>query len=395
MKKKIVEQQGIYDQVEDVQSKKSMAQELDITVGEDVPIEAGPQMATQLSVQRPPIEDEEFTPGSVEELARSAYAISEEVPQSQVIWWYKQLHKLLDDAVDRSTKEATVDVTEETQEIEVEEEVEVKEESVRKIVRQALNSLLNEQTYHGTPQDRKDFEEYRGSEIDYFGDIEPLVSSTPDAVSLEDLASEFGYSGAPGIRQEINRLTDRMEYFATKVKKEDLTALTDYAVGEYIDAMEASDLLDPEDIADLHKVPHIVKDMDSFRFFFVSAFILPAFKQVSKEAAKKVKSEIEDLGLPKEIHQTIYNQVSGATKSDPSLIQKKLMKLASKNKIKPEEVEELANKVRSAFSVLKSASDPSDDLVQKSLDNWQSLSAGKKKTILNQALDQTGEHQGA
>ena len=97
-RKKLGEQylsQGIYDQVANVESKDEDAEELEMTVGENVPISAGPQMATQLSVQRPPIEDDEFIPGSVEELARAAYAISEEVPSSQIEWWYKQLHKLL------------------------------------------------------------------------------------------------------------------------------------------------------------------------------------------------------------------------------------------------------------------------------------------------------------
>jgi hypothetical protein len=390
-RKKIDEQylsQGIYDQVADLESKEEDAEEFEVTVGENVPIDAGPQMATQLSVQRPPIEDDEFIPGSVQELARAAYAISEEVPTSQIEWWYKQLHKLLNDAENRESMP-------EEEKIEIEGEATVKEGTIKKVVRKALTALLLEQQYEGSDEDKNDMDDYRGSDIDYFGEAEPLQSEVPDALSLEDMALEFGYSGAPGIRQEINRLTDRMEYFATKVKREDLVALTDYAVGEYVDAMEAAELLEPEDIADLQKVPHAVKEMDSFRFFFVSAFILPAYKEVSKEAAKKIKTEIDDLGLPKEMHQTIFNQVVGATKSDPSYIQKKLAGLAKKDKIKHEDIEALGNKIRNSLAVLKTVAEPSDDLVQKSLDKWQSLGKSKKKTLLTQALEQTAGHQGS
>ena len=36
-------------------------------------------------------------------------------------------------------------------------------------------------------------------------------------------------------------------YFATKIKKDDLDALRDYAAGEYLTAMEDLELLDAED----------------------------------------------------------------------------------------------------------------------------------------------------
>ena len=376
-RKRIKEQQdtrGIYDEVIDMPEPSE-----ETTVGEDVPIDPSQQMATQLSVDRPPIEDEDFVPSSVEELSRAASAIAETVPGSEIEWYYKQLRALLDKAIDREGRPK--------------EEENVKKESMRRFIRKSLSAILSEQSYYGKPEDEQEFDEYRTGGVDYFGDQEPPEPSTADAVSLEDLAQEFGYSGAPGIRQELNRLTDRMEYFATKVKKDDLTALTDYAVGEYIDAMEKADLLDPEDIEDLQKAPQIVKDLDSFRFFFVSAFILPAYKEVSREANKRIKSEIEDLGLPKELHQTVFNQVVGATKSDPALIQKKLEKLSQKGDLPPEKVAELQDKVRNAMSLLKTAGDLSDDLVQKSLDKWQSMNAAKRKALLNQAMGQTSEFQ--
>jgi hypothetical protein len=400
----IESEQGIYPQLTDVQ-KQEIEDEEDTTLGSDIPIDPSPQMATQLSTERPPIEDDDFIPASVEELSKSAHAISELVPDDQIDWFYKQLHKLLDAAVDRSAKPP--------------EEEEMKEESIRKSIRRTLFELLSEQT--GDLEDEDEFGEYKqhfsdieademlkrseddgagrgASDVDWFGE-EPEPASLPaadvskDEMSLEDLAAEFGYAGAPGVRQEINRLADRMKYFVTKVRKEDLAALVDYAVGEYIDAMDKADLLDDPDVEELRRAPHVVKDLDSFRFFFTTAFILPAYKDVAKEAAKKVKSEINDLGLPKEIHQTIYNQVTGATKKDPALIQKKLMKLVQQEKINSVESREIQDKIRRAIAVLKSVAELSDNLVQKSLDKWQSLNASKRKSLLTQALKQTTEFQ--
>ena len=403
-KKNIVESElGIYNQLSDVQ--KEIEEKEETTLGSDVPIDPIQQMATQLSTQRPPVEDDDFLPVSVEELSKSADAISRLVPEDQVEWYYKQLHKLLDDSIDRSVNPP--------------ETKEVKEESVRKLIQKSLFDLLSEQTGRTSDDNFEEYsqhyddDEYKemikntsledmaraaddDEKVDYFGeenDDDDVPTSNRDEISLEDMAREFGYSGAPGVRQEINRLTDRMEYFAAKVKKEDLAALVDYAAGEYIDAMETSDLLDDQDVEELRNAPHVVKTIDSFRFFFTTAFILPAYKAVAKEAAKKVKSEITNLGLPKEIHQTIFNQVMGSTKRDPALIQKKLANLVKQEKIKPVESKEIQHKIQRAIVMLKSVAELSDNLIQRSLDSWQSLSTSKRKTLLHQALAQTTEFQ--
>ena len=55
----------------------------------------------------------------------------------------------------------------------------------------------------------------------------------------------------------------------------------------------------------------------------------------------------------------------------------------------------MGEKVRSALAVLKTVADPGDDLVQKSLDKWQSLGKSKKKSLLSQSLEQTAGYQGS
>ena len=65
------------------------------------PIEPAPQMATQLSVAAPPVEDPDFIPSSMQELKAAAARISQEVPSDQTEFFYRSLHRLLDTTLDR------------------------------------------------------------------------------------------------------------------------------------------------------------------------------------------------------------------------------------------------------------------------------------------------------
>jgi len=68
---------------------------------EDTPIKVSDHMAVQLSVPKMPVEDEDFVPGTISELCGSATLICKEVPVSQIEYFYRQLHMLLDKALDR------------------------------------------------------------------------------------------------------------------------------------------------------------------------------------------------------------------------------------------------------------------------------------------------------
>tara|TARA_Y100000034_G_C6896359_1_gene413353 strand:- start:1289 stop:2449 length:1161 start_codon:yes stop_codon:yes gene_type:complete len=351
------------------------------TVHPDVPVSPSPQMSTQVSVDRPPIEDEDYTPGSVEELSRAASAIAQLTPSKSVEFFYRHLHKLLDDATDKANKVELDSL--EVEKDEKEDEKEVKEAFIRRTIRKALIEIIS-------PEDEKEFDEYRHGASDPEPEAEKEGPS--DGINLEDLAKEFGYAGPPGVRQEIDRLTDRMQYFTTKIKPEDLDALVDYAVGEYIDALAASDLLDPEDIEDLQKAPRVVRDLDSFRFFFVGSFVLPAYRAVVRDATKKVKAEIDQLGIPKELQQTVFHQITGATSRNPALIKKKVAILVSKGKLSSEEASGLEEKIRVSRLALESASEYSDDLVQRALDRWQSTGKKDRIVMIRQAMEQTASN---
>ena len=67
----------------------------------DEPIEPSPLMATQLVTEVPPVSDPDFIPVTKNELSKSASAISQEVPDDQIEYFYRQLHELLDDVLDK------------------------------------------------------------------------------------------------------------------------------------------------------------------------------------------------------------------------------------------------------------------------------------------------------
>ena len=66
------------------------------------PITPSSHMATQLSVEEPPVDDENYIPASIGELKAAAARIAQEVPPDQVEGYYRALHRLLDAAIDKS-----------------------------------------------------------------------------------------------------------------------------------------------------------------------------------------------------------------------------------------------------------------------------------------------------
>tara|TARA_X000001388_G_C2225441_1_gene120922 strand:- start:101 stop:1990 length:1890 start_codon:yes stop_codon:yes gene_type:complete len=67
----------------------------------EIPIEPKEQMAVQLSVDKPPVDDPDYSPTSGPDLAVAASAITDEVPDDQVKYFYQGLHRLLDLALQR------------------------------------------------------------------------------------------------------------------------------------------------------------------------------------------------------------------------------------------------------------------------------------------------------
>lgn len=90
----------------------------------NLPVAPTDLMANRLAVERPPIEDEEFTPDGVEELSRAASALAAQVPQEEVEEFYNGMKKELEAARERENNPETEDSTEPTESKENEEAAE-------------------------------------------------------------------------------------------------------------------------------------------------------------------------------------------------------------------------------------------------------------------------------
>ena len=73
-------------------------------IPQEIPIVATSQMATQLTVDMPPVEDPDFIPGTVEELGRSVDLLSRQVPHGQIEWFYDKMQEIADEAIDKGNK---------------------------------------------------------------------------------------------------------------------------------------------------------------------------------------------------------------------------------------------------------------------------------------------------
>ena len=69
---------------------------------EEDPITPVEHMSTQLSIEKPPVDDPYYIPQTNTDLASSVSLISKEVPESQIEYFYRKIHQLLDDALDRN-----------------------------------------------------------------------------------------------------------------------------------------------------------------------------------------------------------------------------------------------------------------------------------------------------
>ena len=74
------------------------------TIPQETPIMAMSQMSTQLTQDMPAVEDPDFIPATVEELGRAADVVANQVPHSEIEWFYGKLQDLAEEAVEKGNK---------------------------------------------------------------------------------------------------------------------------------------------------------------------------------------------------------------------------------------------------------------------------------------------------
>jgi hypothetical protein len=80
----------------------SHPREQETTVPPNLPVNASEQMSTQLSADRPPIEDEDYSPANLVELSRAAHELAKQVPDSQIKFFYEEMKRLIEQAIEKN-----------------------------------------------------------------------------------------------------------------------------------------------------------------------------------------------------------------------------------------------------------------------------------------------------
>jgi hypothetical protein len=364
----------------------------DVPDPQSTPLIPGEQMAVQLSANLPPVDDEEYVPSNSAELALAADALGQRVPNDQVEYFYNRLHDLLDNVIEKHEDPEVADDVTDT------EVVDLETNENRKIdqFRMRLRSLVEQMAFD---EEEDEYDEFRGG----YSTIEPEEEEEEaltlnqveeiEGMGLDDLATKFGYSAASGVRQSLERILGRLNFTMENVDESELDAIKHTAVTEFVELLASENYVDPEDVADLLASPGEVEALDSFRFFLVGGFLLPAYQNILRNTRKRVEAEIDRLGLPKRSRQTLMHQVFGDTPKNPAKLKKKIMKDAAIEGMDEKKADEISSAAQKSFAQLSNLAKVEGDLVSTALDAWNKAGPGKKKKILQQALESTASHQ--
>jgi len=199
------------------------------TVPAPLPIQAFDQMATQLTAERPPIEDTNYIPDGVPELARAASAIAQQVPRDQVSSFYEKLKSSLEAAVEEENNPDTVSPAEEAKEAAEAEENQASTQVIENnALRIFLKNILKEQISdwtefragnHYTDDDPEDWE--------LEGD-EPAGGSNKNTIKGKNIAKYYGKAGPSGVSVSSDRLMQNFLAPLFNVPSEDLKDSMDY-----------------------------------------------------------------------------------------------------------------------------------------------------------------------
>ncbi len=316
----------------------------DPTIPNEVPLDADQTADIQLTVDVPPVDDNDYVPANSKELSRAAAQLVSSVPDDLIEKTYHEI-KALTDAIVTSPVE-----------------------------------VHNEATRWGDIKLGKHYDKEEEEELE----SEEFEPEPDDDEILQDLADEFGYKGASGIRQEMGKILKRSRYLVEKLPENELEKFKDFAVQEFTRALVDGEYIEEDEANVMVQNPSFVKGTDSFRFYFMGSFFIPAYRALVRDSKKRMTTILQGLKIPEKAHAKIIDQVVGNVSKDDSIIEKAI-RLADKKA----NVNALMAALQDAGPDLEAASKLGDDLVEKSIERWYSMPNSKKQQALEQALKST------
>ena len=82
----------------------SHPKEQETTVPPNLPVNAADQRSTQLTADRPPVEDEDYSPANLSELSRACHELAKQVPESQIKFFYDEVKRLIEASIEKNDK---------------------------------------------------------------------------------------------------------------------------------------------------------------------------------------------------------------------------------------------------------------------------------------------------
>ena len=262
----------------------TIAGDIDADIDEDEdPIQPTDMMSLQLAVEMPPVSDPEFIPATISELANSASVISREVPSDQIGFFYRRLHDLLDQALDRHDAS-------EWEESEYQEEPSVQEEEEEAVEAQGATTpeeedVIQELKFRKTVslilEDDDTFTEYELDKISVA--VEEIIEF------LESV--NFGYS----TRERVLSSGEIQTYFAGGLMRRAI-----------------DDILDPSDM--LPEIAAAIDDLSDSEKDRVLSDVRENYMKLSRTIT--TQADVDQLNANKEIDMLANNMLNSMSVED-------------------------------------------------------------------------------
>jgi hypothetical protein len=346
------------------------------------PIVPSDMVATQLATTRPPIDDEDYVPTEKTELSLAVSEISKSIPDNQFKKFYLRVKDLAQECIDSEK----LDQENEGNMI----------ESKNMLARKKLANMINE-------------------EIDDL--LNGLAQVTYDDI-VTGLPKEFA-DLEPSRRYDNAKWTDKLgreklRRFVELVPEKELDRLHKFAANEFVDLLEEEDYISPDEGDEMRSTKHFVYDLDSYKFFFTAAFIMPVYSKFDSESKRADKGESKKIwfkllspldkggfGLPVPVAQTVHNQLVGLAAKKPANIEKKFSAMVERNVITQDQANALMKNLMSNFITLTRMTDSSQEkkdvdpttnprqMLKDAMTAYMATTIPQRKELLRQALEKT------
>jgi len=255
----------------------------------DLPISPGPQAATQLSTEVPPVDDPEYQPVNSQQLSAALAALAQELPDDKEVIekTYEKFRKFVD-----NSKQDGIDV------IDISGDSMTKEEQIEEARKVIKNQLIVNLLEQGRLSDTDPYGN-RYDDDDPLGDLDgptpeeleamedekarpQKAEPTKDESTLHDLAQEMGLSTS-GIKrleaEALKKLRLLMVHFPG-----DIDSIKEMAMQYFAKGLHNLDLIDAEEATDLMTTKSAY-DLKSFRVFMWDSFLNNVYKKMLRDAA--------------------------------------------------------------------------------------------------------------